>query len=503
MRAARSRRLRLFGFVAVIAAVLVVTWPGRSASSTTGITAGNHLLLYCAAGIREPVQSVIADYAKAYGVTVDVQYGGSGTLLSNLEVARRGDLYLAADAKHMELATSRSLVHESIPLARQHLVLAVKRGNSLNLRSLADLIKPGVRVAYANPEVASAGKAIRAVLEKANLWEQANAQAAVFKPTVNDVINDVVLGSVDVGVVWDPLLINQPQLEAVTLPELSARREEIRIGVLDSSARPTQALHFARFMAARDRGLTTFSRMGYQAEPGDRWEDRPALTLYSGGVNRVAIQETLREFEQREGCTVRVNYNGCGILLAQMKALPDGDAFPDAYLACDVSFLDPIAERFHERRLLSQTEVIILVPKANPHAIKRLNDLAQPGLRVGLCNAEQSTLGALTQRMLSKLNLVAAIEPNVRSRTPTADLLVTQLDTGSLDAVVVYRANANAVLDRHTALGINLPEARAVQPYAVAKQAQHTQLANRLLAALDGVSSRKRYLAAGFTPPTP
>ena len=213
--------------------------------------------------------------------------------------------------------------------------------------------------------------------------------------------------------------------------------------------------------------------------------------------------DTIREFEQREGCLVRVNYNGCGIHVAQMKALPDGEAFPDAYLACDVSFLEPLAERFGERTLLSQTEVVILVPKANPHGIKRLNDLAQPGLRIGLCNVDQSTLGALTQRMLTKLGLVETVGANVRSRTPTADLLVTQLDTGSLDAVVVYRANATAVLERHTALPINLPEARAVQPFAVAKQAQHPHLAQRLLQALEGDPSRQRYLAAGFTAPTP
>jgi ABC-type molybdate transport system substrate-binding protein len=341
------------------------------------------------------------------------------------------------------------------------------------------------------------------VLERSGLWEAARAQAAVFKPTVNEVINDVVLGAVDVGVVWDPLVAPQPTLEAVYLTELTARQEQIQIGVLDASAIPTQALHFARFLAARDRGLPIFARLGYRVDDGDRWEERPAMTLYSGGVNRVAIQETIRDFEQREGCVVRVNYNGCGIHVSQMKALPDGEAFPDAYLACDVSFLEPLAHRFGERTLLSQTEVVILVPRANPHRIERLDDLARPGLRIGLCNVDQSTLGALTQRMLGRLGLVEVVESNVRSRTPTADLLVTQLDTGSLDAVVVYRANATAVLERHTALPINLPEARAVQPFAVAKQAPHARLAQRLLQALEGAASRRRYLAAGFTAPTP
>ena len=167
------RRLRFIAFIVVITAVLVITWPGSGTRSTGTTGAATRLLLYCAAGVRDPVQSVINEYTRTYGITIDVQYGGSGTLLSNLEVARRGDLYLAADAKHMELATGRGLVRETIPLARQHLVLAVARGNPAGIRSLTDLVRPGVRVSYPNPEVASAGKAIRAVLEQAGLWETA------------------------------------------------------------------------------------------------------------------------------------------------------------------------------------------------------------------------------------------------------------------------------------------------------------------------------------------
>ena len=36
---------------------------------------------------------------------------------------------------------------------------------------------------------------------------------------------------------------------------------------------------------------------------------------------------------------------------------------------------------------------------------------------------------------------------NVRTQTPTADLLVNQMKTGSLDAAIVYRANCSFVKD--------------------------------------------------------
>jgi ABC-type molybdate transport system substrate-binding protein len=383
-------------------------------------------------------------------------------------------------------------------VATQHLVLAVRRGNPKAIRGLADLARADVRLALPNPEAASAGKAIRTVLGKVGLWDQVARQAAVFKPTVNEVANDVILGSIDVGVVWDPLIALHPGMEGISTPELEAQVEQIGIGVLASAVAPTRALHFARYLTAKERGMEVFRRAGYQTGDGDRWDEHPMLTLFSGGVNRVAIEETLHEFERREGCTVSVVYNGCGILVAQMEAVPEGNAFPDAYLACDVSFLDPIAGRFGARTLLSETEVVVLAPRDNPHGIRTLHDLTRPGLRLGLCHPEQSTLGALTATLLRSAGIAEAVQANVRSHTPTADLLVTQLQTGSLDAVVVYRANASAVLAGFIAIPIDLPQARAVQPFAVVKQARHPQLAQRLLQALAGPRSRARYEAAGF-----
>jgi molybdate transport system substrate-binding protein len=499
-RRARQLLSKLLAVAAIIG-VLAFTWP-RTAARPTGNTP-DHLLLYCAAGLREPVQEIVTAYQRAYGITIDVQYGGSGTLLSNLDVARRGDLYLAADAHHIELAVERGLAAETIPVARQHLTLAVLHGNPKGIRALADLTRTDVRIALANPEVASAGKAIRTVLEKARLWQDVQPRVTVFKPTINEVTNDLLLGAVDVGAIWDPLVAQHAELDAIPLPELTAQSEAIRIAVLTSTKTPTRALHFARFLSARDRGQAVFSRLGYQVEGGDRWQEAPTLTLYSGGVNRVAVQETLRDFEQREGCAVRVVYNGCGVLVAQIKSLADGPAFPDIFLTCDASYLDPVQERFGTRTLLSETDIVILVPKANPHGIRSLGDLTQAGLKVGLCNAEQSTLGALTQRLLKNLGIAEQVATNVRSQTPTADLLVAQLQTGSLDAVVVYQANATAVLAQCAAIPITGPGATAVQSFAIARQAEHPRLAERLLAALRSTTSRERYQSAGFRWHTP
>jgi len=140
----------------------------------------------------------------------------------------------------------------------------------------------------------------------------------------------------------------------------------------------------------------------------------------------------------------------------------------------------------------------LLVPTANPKSIRTLADLAKPGLRLGLANEEQSALGALTARLLRAQGLYDRVMANVKVQTPTADLLVNQMRTGSLDAVVVYEANTSQVKEFFTVIPLTEPGAQATQPYAVGKNSEHRLLMERLLAALRSAESQKRFQSVGF-----
>ena len=59
--------------------------------------------------------AVAQDYEKEFGVKINIIYGGSGTLLNNLLVAQKGDLYLAADYSYINLAREKKTV-EAIPV---------------------------------------------------------------------------------------------------------------------------------------------------------------------------------------------------------------------------------------------------------------------------------------------------------------------------------------------------------------------------------------------------
>jgi ABC-type molybdate transport system substrate-binding protein len=371
--------------------------------------------------------------------------------------------------------------------------LAVKKGNPKKILTASDLLRDDVRVVQANPEAAAIGMIVRGALRTSGHWDRLEARTAAFKPTVNDVGNDVKLGTADAGFLWDATFGQYPDLEALELPELKGAAGTVSVGAA-KGALAGEALRFARWLAAADRGQKDFEAAGFRAAGGDAWEAAPALTLYAGAMLRSAIEPTIREFEAREGCTVRAVYNGCGILVAGMKA---GEK-PDVYFACDASFLDMVKERFPDGRDVALNRLVILVKKGNPHGIRGLADLGKPGLKVGVGNEKQCALGALTSEALRQSKSLEAVRKNVVVETPAGDLLVNQMRVGTLDAAVTYLSNAAGAADVLEGISVDLPCALATQPVAVAADSPRRRLAGRLADAFLGAPSRSRFEAEGF-----
>jgi molybdate transport system substrate-binding protein len=454
------------------------------------------LTVYCAAGLRAPVEAAAEQYRFETGVEIHPQFGGSGTLLSSLRAAQQGDLYIAADEGAVSDARKANLIQEVFPVAIQRPVVVVRKGNPKHLKSFDDLLRPDVKVALANPEAASISRVARAAL--GDTWKKLVAHVTVMKPTVTEIAGDVNLGTVDAGIIWDSIVGQFKNTEAIDIPDLSKHQENASACVLAFSKQPTAALRFARYLTAPDKGGAIFKENGFTPAGGDKWSAKPSLILYSGGVNRPAIEGLLKTFEEREGINLTTVFNGCGILCASMKTMggTSNPKFPDAYYACDICFVPPVADVFPEAVILTQTDIGIAVRKGNPHDVKTLADLAQPGLKVGLCNAEQATLGYMTRGMLKSSGLYDSIHKNVVVETPTADLLVNQMRAGALDAAIVYRVNFQPAADFLEYFPIAHEGAHAVQPFAVRHDSPNRYLGERLLTFLK--SNRAQFEQSGF-----
>ena len=502
----RQRRARLNFQIFLVAALLasialvgllVLGNPKRKASKQVVRT----IQLLAAAGLREPIQEIASRYEAECGVKVDIQFGGSNSLLSQIKVDRLSspDLLLVADESYTQQAVESNLAKEVLAIAVQRPCIIVQKDSTIQIRSLDDLMIPGRRLSIGNPDQAAIGKVVREALQKtptadgSNQWKRLETQVlqhGVFKPTVNEVANDVRIGAVDAGIVWTATVSSRAykeSLRVIELPELSSESEIVSLAVLSSSPQPTEALKFARYVSARDRGLEVFRSHGLEVKEGDDWLPRPEINFFCGAVNRRVIEPILEKFQEREGVVVNTVYDGCGILTGRMKTIQNQDqslGFPDLYMACDRFYLDNVKQWFEEDVDISDIEIVMVVPRGSV-LISSPADLLKPGIRVAIGQPDQCTIGALTKRLLDRDGIYESLMKKQLDRSETvvekssSALLVPDVLTGHVDAAIAYLSdvmpNREKVDIVHFEAGNNI----AVQPLSVASNSRHKQLLRR------------------------
>jgi ABC-type molybdate transport system substrate-binding protein len=491
-----NRRNASVGFRAIVlVSLLAVVGLGGALFWKPARPSGGKLTIYCAAALEPVVRKIAHRFKEEEHTDVEFVSGNSGSLTSQVETVRKGDLYLPADDSFLVDARKKNLVKECLDLARMKLIVAVKPGNPRGIKTLADLAQKDLTVLIGNNQTAVGRALRRAVGDSLNKWK------ADEMLTVQEMALGLKVGTGDAALIWDSVA-RQHELEIAEIAELSSVSARVQVGVLTCSEQPALALKFARYLTAPERGAEMLQKAHYQPIEGDAWEAQPTLILYSGGINRRALEKTLEEFKVREGVEINFACEGCGSLVTKMKT----QTMPDIYFSCDRSFMTPshIAEMFETPLMVSESDMVILVRKGNPKGIESLADLEREEIKVGWAHEKLTALGKLTKDLLERKGSYERLRGKSSSVTgiPTADLLVNQLlaTSDALDAVIVYRANAlsEKALELTEMIAIPEPDAKAEQQIAVALQSKQKHLSRRLIETVLSDESRLRFEQNGF-----
>ena len=126
------------------------------------------LMLFVGAASKPPTEEAVKLFEKRTGVKVDVNFGGSGYMLSQMILAKKGDIYFPGSSDYMEKAKREGLVFPETEKRVVYLVPAinVQKGNPKNIRELKDLLRPDIKVAIANPENVCVGAYAVEIIEK-------------------------------------------------------------------------------------------------------------------------------------------------------------------------------------------------------------------------------------------------------------------------------------------------------------------------------------------------
>jgi molybdate transport system substrate-binding protein len=230
--------------------------PGSGAAQADdGAGGGNEVLVFAASSLTEAFGETGRRFEEANPtVTVRFVFGPSDALAAQINNGAPADVFASASEAWMRA------VHDQPPgvgaegtFARNRLVIITPPDDPARISSLEDLGEPGVKLVLAAEDV-PAGTYAREALDGVGVAEQAETNVVSNEEDVKAVVQKVVLGEADAGIVYVTDLATDvaSSVRAVPIPRADNVIATYPIAVVASSEHATLAGTFVEYVRSPD-----------------------------------------------------------------------------------------------------------------------------------------------------------------------------------------------------------------------------------------------------------
>ena len=244
----------------VIAAALVAVAAGFLPGC--GKKADNELVILCGSSFVPPMEELRKQFTAETGIAVVTTTAGSEDFLPLVNTGRKGDI-LITHHPYQDYVRDAGARADYVQVGFVAPVLAVQKGNPKRLKSIADLGRPGLRVALSNPAYSTCGDMVFKLLEKKGIKE------AVMRNVENRLTKGhhnlgtlVQTQAVDAVMMWNGVAHTfRKSLHVVPTPYEYDTEIGVYVIGLNYSKHPGYVKKFVEF--ARTKGKAIFARYGY------------------------------------------------------------------------------------------------------------------------------------------------------------------------------------------------------------------------------------------------
>lgn len=227
------------------------------------------LLIFAGAASKPATEEAIKDFQRKTGIPVNATFGGSGFVLSQMKLSRKGDIYFPGSSDFMEVAKKEGLIYPESEKIVVYLIpsINVQRGNPKKINALKDLTRPGIRLAIANPEMVCVGTYAVEIIER-NLSPQERDKLRKnlvnYTESCEKTANVISLKAVDAVLGWRVFHYWDPErIETIYLkPEEIPRIGYIPIAISRFASDRALAQKFFDFILSPD-GTAIFRKYNY------------------------------------------------------------------------------------------------------------------------------------------------------------------------------------------------------------------------------------------------
>lgn len=241
--------------------------------ASCALQAQSNLTVAAAANLGPALREITANFEKSSGTHVELAFGSSGNLATQIENGAPFDVFLSADVDYpRSLETKGAIAPGSLAVyATGKLVLWVTNASGIDVGRLQPqmLLLDSVRkIAIANPRHAPYGKAAVEFLRKAGLYDRV-AGKFVLGEDVAQTAEFVRSGNADVGIIPLSLALAPAMKERGKYREIAAglytpiRQAGV---ILKSAKNPSAAAKFLAYVRSAE-AAAVLARYGYEPQP--------------------------------------------------------------------------------------------------------------------------------------------------------------------------------------------------------------------------------------------
>jgi molybdate transport system substrate-binding protein len=170
-----------------------------SAAASPGTSLSGTASVFAAASLTDSFKALGTAFQAAHsGTTVQFNFAGTPTLVTQIEQGAASDVFASADTTNMDkLKADGFSSGDPKVFAHNKLEIVVAAGNPKGITVLADLAKPGV-IYITEAATVPAGKYALQILDKAGV----KVTPKSLETDVKSVISKVELGEADAGIVY-------------------------------------------------------------------------------------------------------------------------------------------------------------------------------------------------------------------------------------------------------------------------------------------------------------
>lgn len=234
---------------------------GSSSPAAATSALSGDVTIYAAASLQKAFDAVAADFEKENpGVTVvPIVYDGSSTLATQIIGGAKVDVFASADQANMKKVTDAGLASEPQLFATNTLVIAVPKANPGNVKTLADLADPRLKVVLCAAEV-PCGAASAKLLANQNV----TLTPASLEQNVTAVLTKVAAGEADAGLVYATDVIGKADVTSIVPNGATDVVNKYPIVALTSAPNAAAAAAFVDFVSSA-QGQKILADLGFGA----------------------------------------------------------------------------------------------------------------------------------------------------------------------------------------------------------------------------------------------